>query len=58
MKPKPQEKTGKITKPRTNHWEEMNRKQGRELTRKIQSQDLSSCTPMPQASISATNPTT
>jgi hypothetical protein len=41
MKPKPQEKTGKITKPRTNHWEEMNRKQGRELTRKIQSQDLS-----------------
>ncbi len=41
MKPKPQEKTEKITKPRTHHWEEMNRKQRRELTRKIQSQDLS-----------------
>jgi len=34
-------KTEKITKPRTNHWEGMNRKQRRELTRKIQSQDLS-----------------
>jgi len=41
MKPKPQEKTEKITKHRTNHWEEMNRKQRRELARKIQSQDLS-----------------
>ncbi len=41
MKPKPQEKTEKITKPGTHHWEEMNRKQRRELTRKIQSQDLS-----------------
>ena len=41
MKPKTQEKTEKITKPRTHHWEEMNRKQRRELTRKIQNQDLS-----------------
>ena len=41
MKPKAQEKNEKITKPRTNHWEKMNRKQRRELTRKIQSQDLS-----------------
>jgi transposase len=41
MKPTPQEKAEKITKPRTNHWEEMNRKQRRELTRKIQNQDLS-----------------
>ena len=41
MKPKTQEKNEKITKPRTNHWKKMNRKQRRELTRKIQSQDLS-----------------
>ena len=41
MKSKPQEKNEKITKPRTNHWKKMNRKQRRELTRKIQSQDLS-----------------
>ena len=41
MKPKAQEKNEKITKPRTNHWAKMNRKQRRELTRKIQSQDLS-----------------
>jgi hypothetical protein len=41
MKPKPREKTEKIIKPRANHWEEMNRKQRRELTRKIQNQDLS-----------------
>jgi transposase len=41
MKPKTQEKTEKITKPRRHHWEEMNRKQRRELTRKIQNQDLS-----------------
>ena len=41
MKPKAQEKNEKITKSRTNHWEKMNRKQRRELTRKIQSQDLS-----------------
>jgi len=41
MKPKAQEKNEKITKPRTNHWKKMNRKQRRELTRKIQSQDLS-----------------
>jgi len=41
MKPKAQEKNEKITKPQTNHWEQMNRKQRRELTRKIQSQDLS-----------------
>src|SRR6516164_2584665 len=41
MKPKTQEKNEKITKPRTNHWKKMNRKQRRELTRKIQSQDIS-----------------
>jgi transposase len=41
MKPKPQEKIEKITKPRTQHWEEMNRKQRREMMRKMQSQDLS-----------------
>jgi transposase len=41
MKPKTQEKGEKKTKPRTHHWEEMNRKQRRELTRKIQNQDLS-----------------
>ena len=41
MKFKVQEKNEKIPKPRTNHWKEMNRKQRRELTRKIQSQDLS-----------------
>jgi transposase len=41
MKPKTQEKTEKITKPRTHHWAEMNRKQRRELPRKIQNQDLS-----------------
>ena len=41
MKPKTPEKTEKITKFRTHHWEEMNRKQRRELTRKIQNQDLS-----------------
>ena len=41
MKPKAPEKNEKIPKPRTNHWKEMNRKQRRELTRKIQSQDLS-----------------
>src|SRR5215467_1287661 len=41
MKPKTQEKAEKKTKPRTHHWEEMNRKQRRELTRKIQNQDLS-----------------
>ncbi|HXX16018.1 MAG TPA: hypothetical protein VEJ47_14040 [Candidatus Eremiobacteraceae bacterium] len=40
MKPKAPEKN-EIPKPRTNHWKEMNRKQRRELTRKIQSQDLS-----------------
>lgn len=41
MKPKTQEKAEKKTKPRTHRWEEMNRKQRRELTRKIQNQDLS-----------------
>src|SRR5262244_2333367 len=41
MKPKTQEKAKKQTKPLTHHWEEMNRKQRRELTRKIQNQDLS-----------------
>src|SRR6516164_8374035 len=41
MKRKAQEKNEKITNPRTNHWKKMNRKQRRELTRKIQCQDLS-----------------
>ena len=37
MKPKPQEKTKKAA----NHWQEMNRKQRREMMRKIQSEDIS-----------------
>src|ERR1700687_2914601 len=42
MKPKPQEKTKKATDhPTERHWREMNRKQRRETTRKIQSEDLS-----------------
>src|ERR1700751_3961533 len=42
MKPKQQEKTKKATDHSTHrHWHEMNRKQRRETTRKIQSKDLS-----------------
>src|SRR5437879_2607702 len=42
MKPRPQEKTRKATEPRTQrHWNEMNRKQRREMMRKIQSERLS-----------------
>src|ERR1700739_2145417 len=42
MKPKQQEKTKKATDHSTHrHWHEMNRKQRRETTRKIQSEDLS-----------------
>src|SRR5712692_8931418 len=42
MKPKPQEKTKKATdQPTQGHWQQMNRKQRREMTRKIQSEDLS-----------------
>jgi len=42
MKPKPQEKTQKATDHRMqSHWHEMNRKQRREMMRKMQSQDLS-----------------
>ena len=38
MKSKPKEKNNHPTQP---HWREMNRKQGRETMRKIQSEDLS-----------------
>ena len=42
MKSKPQEKNKRATNhPTQHHWHEMNRKQRREMTRKIQSQDLS-----------------
>lgn len=42
MKPKPEEKAKKTTNHSTpNHWNEMNRKQRREMMRKIQSGDLS-----------------
>lgn len=42
MKSKTQEKTEKTTAPRiAKHWQEMNRKQRRELSRKIHSEDLS-----------------
>jgi hypothetical protein len=42
MKPKPQEKTRKATCRSTpRKWPEMNRKQRREMIRKIQSEDLS-----------------
>src|SRR5438132_310871 len=42
MKPKPQEKTKKATDhPTERHWREMNRKQRREMMRKIQSEGLS-----------------
>ena len=42
MTPTPQEKNRKSTEPLTlPHWSEMNRKQRREMMRKIQSEDLS-----------------
>ncbi len=42
MKPKPQEKSKKATDhPTQHHWHEMNRKQRREMIRKMQSEDLS-----------------
>src|SRR5215467_8992849 len=42
MKSNSREKARKVTNHRTpNHWKEMNRKQRRELTRKMQSEDLS-----------------
>ncbi len=42
MKPKPQIKTEKVSEPRTpSPWHEMNRKQRREVMRKMQSEDLS-----------------
>src|SRR2546430_17679751 len=42
MKSKRQEKTNKTTNhPTQHHWHEMNRKQRREMMRKIQSEDLS-----------------
>src|SRR6201984_1205327 len=42
MKPKPQEKNKRATNhPTQHHWREMNRKQRREMMRKIQSEDLS-----------------
>ena len=41
MKPKPQKKNEKVTERRTpSRWHEMNRKQRREMMRKIQSEDL------------------
>ena len=41
MKPKQEEKTKNAScRPTPNHWHEMNRKQRREMTRKIQSEDL------------------
>jgi hypothetical protein len=42
MKPKPQAKTKKATDhPTQRHWQELNRKQRREMMRKIQSEDIS-----------------
>jgi transposase len=42
MKPKPQEKNKRATNhPTQHHWHEMNRKQRREMMRKMQSEDLS-----------------
>jgi hypothetical protein len=60
MKSKQQEKTKRATRrPMQGHWHEMNRKQRREMMRKIQADDLSLevCLRMPLALISATNPT-
>ena len=42
MKPKPQEKNKRATNhPTQHHWHEMNRKQRREMMRKMQTEDLS-----------------
>ena len=42
MKPKPQEKNkGATNHPTQHHWHEMNRKQRREMMRKMQTEDLS-----------------
>src|SRR5467141_1317398 len=42
MKPKPEEQNKRATKhPTQHHWQEMNRKQRREMMRKMQSEDLS-----------------
>ena len=42
MKPRQQEKTKNATyQPTQGHWQQMNRKQRREMTRKIQSEDIS-----------------
>src|SRR5215470_3298550 len=42
MKPKPHKKAEKVTERRTpSHWHEMNRKQRREMMRKVQSEDVS-----------------
>jgi transposase len=42
MKPKPHKKAEEVTDRRTpSHWHEMNRKQRREMMRKVQSEDLS-----------------
>jgi Transposase len=41
MKSKPREKTNKTTNPTQRYWQEMNRKQRREMMREIQSEDLS-----------------
>ena len=41
MKPKQEEKTKKATgRPAQGHWQQMNRKQRRDMTRKIQSEDI------------------
>ena len=41
MKPKPEEKSKRAANhPTQHHWDAMNRKQRREMTRKIQSEDL------------------
>jgi hypothetical protein len=41
MKPKPQEKTKEVTcQPTQGNWQQMNRKQRREMMRKIQSENL------------------
>jgi transposase len=41
MKPKPQEKNKGANHPTQHHWQEMNRKQRREMMRKMQTEDLS-----------------
>ena len=61
MKPKQQEKTKNATyQPTQGHWQQMNRKQRREMTRKIQSEDISLEMIHPDAAgiDTVTNPTT